>query len=189
MCVQVHYLVERFNQIQKCVLHNYLFVLWLNLFIGQYSFSQQRTWYLSCQNNRCRLKPSRCLPPFVVELLALSLFLCHENNILTHQDHSNWIFFVWKQYSSPFVFQCILSFAKRKRSTLCFVINVIFFNFSLLISLQGSRTWRTLETLALTLDFSIICFVVNCELEATRKIARLSRSDNDDSRPVLFFLP
>ena len=88
-----------------------------------------------------------------------------------------------------FFFQCIHSFAKRKRSTLCFVVNEGFFlNFSLLIFLQDSRTRRTLETLALTLDFFIICFVVNCEFEATRKIARLSRSNNDDGRPVLFFL-
>ena len=58
-----------------------------------------------------------------------------------------------------------------------------------LISLHDSRTRRTLETLALTLDFSIISFVVNCELQfATRKIAHLSRSDNDDDRQVLFFL-
>ena len=89
-----------------------------------------------------------------------------------------------------FFFQCIHSFAKRKRSTLCFVVNKgFFFNFSHLIFLQDSRTRRTLETLALTLDFSVTCFVVNCELKATRKIARLSRSDNDDSRPVLFLLP
>ena len=89
-----------------------------------------------------------------------------------------------------FFFQCTLSFAKRKRSTLCFVVNEgFFFNFSLLIFLQDNRTRRTLETLALTLDFSIIRFVVNCELEATPKIARLSRSDNDDGRPVLSFLP
>ena len=87
-----------------------------------------------------------------------------------------------------FFFQFILSFAERKRSPLCFVVNEGFFlNFSLLISLQDSRTRQTLETLALTLDFSIILFVVNCELEATRKIARLSRSDNDDGRPVLSF--
>ena len=74
-----------------------------------------------------------------------------------------------------FFFQCILSFTKRKRSTLCFVVNEDFcFNFSLLISLQDSRTQWTLETLVLTQDFSIICFVVNCELQATHKIARLS---------------
>ena len=85
-------------------------------------------------------------------------------------------------------FQCILSFAQRKRSIVCFIVNEGFcFNFSLLISLQDSRTRWPLETLALTLDFSTICFVAYCELEATRKIARLSRSDKDESRPVLFF--
>ena len=61
-----------------------------------------------------------------------------------------------------FFFQCILSFAKHKCSTLCFVVNEgFFFNFSLLIFLQDSWTRRTLEILTLTLDFSIICFV-NC---------------------------
>ena len=47
-------------------------------------------------------------------------------------------------------------FAKRKRSALCFVVNEgFFFSFSLLIFLQGSRTRRTLEKLALTLDFPL----------------------------------
>ena len=81
-----------------------------------------------------------------------------------------------------FFFQCILSFATRRHSIVCFVVNEgFFFNFSLLISLHDSRTQRTLETLALTLDFSIISFAIYCEVQfATRKIAHLSRSDNDD---------
>ena len=111
MCVQMHHLIERCNQVQKCVLHDYIFVLWLNLCIGHYSFSHWWTWYLSCQNSRCRPKPSRCLLPFVVELLILSLFLCHENNIGTYQDHPSWI-----------IFPCTHSFAKRKCYTLCFVV-------------------------------------------------------------------
>ena len=96
MCAQVHYLVERFNQIQKCVLHDYLFVLWLNLCIGHYSFSQRWTWYLSCRNNRCRPNSSCYLLPFVIKLLKLSLFLCYENSIGTHQHHPSWILFPLK---------------------------------------------------------------------------------------------
>ena len=36
MCVQMHFLVEEFNRVQKCVLHDYLFVIRLNLCIGHY---------------------------------------------------------------------------------------------------------------------------------------------------------
>ena len=159
ICVQVHYLVERCNQVQKCVLHDYLFVLWLNLCIGHYSFSQRWTWYLSCRNNRCLLKLSCCLLPFVIELLTLSLFLCP---IILEPISTIQVEYFSSENSTLlyFFFQCTLSFAKRKRSTLCFVVNEsFFFNFSLLIFLQDSRTQRTLETLTLTLDFSIICFV------------------------------
>ena len=165
MCVQVYYLVERCNQVQKCVLHDYLFLLWLNLCIGHYSFSHRWTWYLSCRNNRCRPKPSRCLLSFVVKLLALSLFLCHENNIGTHQDHPSWIFFHLKivPFSIPFSNALFL----LQSETSCFVVNEGFFlTFSLLIFLQDSRTRRTLETLALTLHFSIICFVASWKLHA-----------------------
>ena len=60
MCVQMHYLVKRCNRIQKCVLHDYLFVLWLNLCIEHYSFSHWWTWHLSILVKTITLHPPIC---------------------------------------------------------------------------------------------------------------------------------
>ena len=154
ICVQMHYLVERCNQVQKYVLHDYLFVLWLSLCIGHYSFFHWWIWYLSYQNNRCpnhhaassHLSSNcwHCLFSYVMKIILeptrtiQAESFTSENSTLLH-----------------FFFQCILSFEKRKRFALCFVVNEgCFFNFSLLISWQHCRTRRTLAlTLALTLDF------------------------------------
>ena len=139
MCVQMHYLVERCNQVQKRVLHDYLFVLWLILCIGHYSFSHWWTWYVSCRNNRAAgpnyHAPSshlssncwHCLFSYVMKIILEPIrtiqveSFSSENSTLLH-----------------FFFQCTLSFAKRKRSTMCFVVNEgFFFNFNFINIFAG----------------------------------------------------
>lgn len=132
----------------------------------------------SCQNNRCRFKTLRCLLSFII---VLSLFVCRENNIETHQTIKVFFFklkiILYFHYNTLFLLQ-----------SLCFVVNAgFFFTFSFLIFLHDYRIRRILETLALILYFYIICFV-GSELKATRKITRLSRLDKDNDRLVHFFL-